>query len=245
MKLSLILSILLLVIGCSPPSEDAIEAAEYFYNQNFLASFDEAKALKEGCWKSDEWVYASYKNGKLDPSQYTSKNKHFVRLTTKRCVDDLEVRENEVILWDEQEDYSYKDSFPDNRFPSAILFSVDEDDDNLGYFIFIKINPFFVYLRDHRERWYDDENNATWWDKVKDKDLERWLNRETLTYHVKVENRFSDSGTSEYSRQYKIIEEKELKSLLKKTFIAIQQSEAQEEETRRNEEIEQKGKRKL
>ena len=112
--LTITLLTLLLVIGCSPPSEDAIEAAESLYNHNFLASFDEAKALKEGCWKSDELVYASYKFGKLDPSQYTSKNKHLVRLSAKRCLDDLEVHENEVILFGGE---------------GFILFSIDEDND--------------------------------------------------------------------------------------------------------------------
>ena len=242
--LTITLLTLLLVIGCSPPSEDAIEAAESLYNHNFLASFDEAKALKEGCWKSDELVYASYKFGKLDPSQYTSKNKHLVRLSAKRCLDDLEVHENEVILFGGE---------------GFILFSIDEDNDERGYFRFIDIYPLVGKQKRlsgvivYEERWKDRENNAYWWEEVKGKSLKRWLNRETLTYHLEAENCYRSSVTDRYrcsgsevlSWPYKIIEEQEFRNLLKKIFIATQQKAAQEEEIRRSEEIEQKKRRKL
>lgn len=269
MKKFILIVFSLLIISCEPtgPTEQQIDLAEKNYNQSFVATFDHEKAIQEGCWKSKEYVFAAFKDGKLDISDNPQKKDHLVLLEFKKCIDEMllepvyKIQSNETIL--------RCSSGANLRQPQYILFSIINPEDNrqVGRFRFFNIwgtKPFGEIITsptvdfDKSEEWTDyGDNKAIYYEKKsyldkntvpwigKEMTLKSWLDRETLEF---FQERTPNWGSRDpYSVRCTVIFKKEFVKLLKIRLIemyelTIAQSTAQRDKEKK-EEVERKEKR--
>ncbi len=254
MKKILIIPIIMTLISCGP-SEQEIYLAQENYNQNFLSTFDEEKATKEGCWSEWEFMNAAYIDGKLDTSTNLENKDQMVFLQTKMCISDIlesleseltKVKENEILLECANELLFSVNSWEEEwelDFPFYILFSVfkDSQDSDEGEMRFIRLKeihspPYLEIKIDSpysSHKWLDiGGNKAKYIDEEVNSNngLRRtnifWLDRESLVFTKEFKSLIT-VPTNKW--QCKNLDKKMLPNLVKNYLVeALERNKAKE-----------------
>lgn len=269
-KLFLLSLTLLFVTGCGP-SKMEIDLAEERFNERFLLNYDEEKAQRKKCWKHRDFFWTEYIDGEIVISPGYAEGKHYSWLYQEVCISDLENLIDNLVIYEDEVILIKKDILDGRYYESTtympyhndlILFSTTNENELLGYFKFLYIRPNTdgtVRIEEYRQEWRDYGRNKASFSETKtvglkefDKPnreiyLERWLDRETLSYHHEVGASwtFQDDVLFTNTDQYIKVEEQKMKDLFKEVLLERYKIAFEEAEKVRNADLEKKRKRQL